>query len=90
MFWIWCGFVVFVLLLLALDLGVFHRKDHVIKTREALATIRELVDLDPENVATRIKLAELYSKESMVKEAVNATAGTVRPPGRSRSRVISS
>ncbi|HEY7116188.1 MAG TPA: TerC family protein [Tepidisphaeraceae bacterium] len=36
MFWIWCGFVVFVLLLLALDLGVFHRKDHVIKTREAL------------------------------------------------------
>jgi tellurite resistance protein TerC len=37
MLWIWIGFIVFVLGLLALDLGVFHRKDHVIKTREALA-----------------------------------------------------
>ena len=36
MFWIWLGFILFVLGLLALDLGVFHRKDHVIKTREAL------------------------------------------------------
>jgi tetratricopeptide (TPR) repeat protein len=45
----------------------FHREG---KTREALATIRQLVDLDPENVATRIKLAELYSKEGMVDDAV--------------------
>jgi pilus assembly protein FimV len=45
----------------------FHREG---KTREALATIRQLVDLDPENVATRIKLAELYSKEGMVEDAV--------------------
>src|SRR5260221_114478 len=37
MSWIWFGFIGFVLGLLALDLGVFHRKDHVIKTREALA-----------------------------------------------------
>jgi tellurite resistance protein TerC len=36
MLWIWIGFIVFVLVLLALDLGVFHRKDHVITTREAL------------------------------------------------------
>jgi tellurite resistance protein TerC len=36
MFWIWLGFILFILTLLALDLGVFHRKDHVIKTREAL------------------------------------------------------
>jgi tellurite resistance protein TerC len=36
MFWIWAGFILFILTLLALDLGVFHRKDHVIKTREAL------------------------------------------------------
>jgi len=35
--WMWAGFVVFVLAVLALDLGVFHRKDHVIGTREALA-----------------------------------------------------
>jgi len=36
MFWIWASFVAFVLLLLALDLGVFHRKAHVVSVREAL------------------------------------------------------
>ncbi|MBM4130683.1 TerC family protein [bacterium] len=36
MFWMWTGFIAFVLLLLALDLGVFHRKSHVIGVREAL------------------------------------------------------
>jgi tellurite resistance protein TerC len=36
MFWIWAGFVVFVLLLLALDLGVFHRRDHAVSVRQAL------------------------------------------------------
>jgi pilus assembly protein FimV len=45
----------------------FHREG---KTKEALATVRQLVDLDPGNVATRIKLAELYSKEGMTEEAV--------------------
>ena len=34
-FW-WAGFVVFVLALLALDLGVFHRQAHDVKLREAL------------------------------------------------------
>jgi tellurite resistance protein TerC len=34
--WVWPGFIVLVLLLLALDLGVFHRKAHVIHVREAL------------------------------------------------------
>jgi tellurite resistance protein TerC len=33
---VWAGFIGFVLLLLALDLGVFHRKSHVIGVREAL------------------------------------------------------
>jgi tellurite resistance protein TerC len=33
---IWIGFNVFVILMLALDLGVFHRKAHVIKIKEAL------------------------------------------------------
>ena len=32
----WIGFCVFVVVMLALDLGVFHRKAHVISTREAL------------------------------------------------------
>lgn len=36
MLWIWVGFVVFILLLLALDLGVLNRKAHVIGVKEAL------------------------------------------------------
>jgi tellurite resistance protein TerC len=36
MIWVWIGFVSFVLGLLALDLGVFHRKAHVVSVREAL------------------------------------------------------
>jgi tellurite resistance protein TerC len=34
--WIWLGFLAFILLLLALDLGVFHRKAHAVGVREAL------------------------------------------------------
>lgn len=37
MIWIWIAFIVFVLLMLALDLGVFHRRAHVVTVREALA-----------------------------------------------------
>jgi tellurite resistance protein TerC len=37
MLWPWIGFVAFVLLMLALDLGIFHRKAHVVGVREALA-----------------------------------------------------
>jgi len=33
--WFWIGFLVFVLAMLALDLGVFHRKAHEISVREA-------------------------------------------------------
>jgi tellurite resistance protein TerC len=33
---VWIGFIAFVILLLALDLGVFHRKSHEVKIREAL------------------------------------------------------
>ncbi|HMI91182.1 MAG TPA: hypothetical protein VK509_07450, partial [Polyangiales bacterium] len=32
----WIGFCAFVAMMLALDLGVFHRKAHVVSTREAL------------------------------------------------------
>ncbi|MGH7626825.1 MAG: TerC family protein [Gemmatimonadaceae bacterium] len=35
--WFWVGFLVFVLAMLALDLGVFHRKAHEISVREAAA-----------------------------------------------------
>ncbi|MBI5068942.1 MAG: TerC family protein [Deltaproteobacteria bacterium] len=34
---LWIGFVAFVLAMLALDLGVFHRKAHVVGVKEALA-----------------------------------------------------
>ncbi|MGZ8470955.1 MAG: TerC/Alx family metal homeostasis membrane protein, partial [Gemmatirosa sp.] len=33
--WMWAGFTVFVLSVLALDLGVFHRKAHAVTTKEA-------------------------------------------------------
>lgn len=36
MAWVWSVFVVFVLLMLAIDLGVFHRKAHDVKLKEAL------------------------------------------------------
>lgn len=34
--WLWTGFIVFVLAMLALDLGVFHRKAHEVRFKEAL------------------------------------------------------
>jgi len=33
---LYIGFITFILMLLALDLGVFHRKVHVVSVREAL------------------------------------------------------
>jgi tellurite resistance protein TerC len=35
-FWLWTGFIVFVLVMLVIDLGIFNRKSHVIKMKEAL------------------------------------------------------
>ena len=35
-FWLWTGFNLFVLAMLAIDLGVFHRKSHTVGFREAL------------------------------------------------------
>jgi tellurite resistance protein TerC len=34
--WLWVGFNVFVLLMLALDLGVFHKKAHVVTFKESI------------------------------------------------------
>jgi tellurite resistance protein TerC len=34
-FWFWAGFIAFVLTMLALDLGVFHRKAHEVRPKEA-------------------------------------------------------
>ncbi len=35
--WLWVGFVVFILVMLGLDLGLFHRKSHTISVRKSLA-----------------------------------------------------
>jgi tellurite resistance protein TerC len=37
MIWVWIAFISLVLLMLALDLGVFNRKAHVVSVKEALA-----------------------------------------------------
>jgi len=34
--WLWVGFNLFILVMLALDLGVFHRKTHAVSVRESL------------------------------------------------------
>jgi pilus assembly protein FimV len=60
----------------------FHREG---KTKEALETVKKLVDLDPDNIATRIKLAELLSKEGLVEDAVlqfNMACEQLRRQGR--------
>jgi len=44
----------------------YHREGN---TKQALEAVKKLVELDPDNIATRIKLAELYSKERFVEEA---------------------
>lgn len=38
--------------------------------RDSLAALRKMVDLDPDNVASRVKLGELYAREKMTGEAV--------------------
>ena len=39
-------------------------------SRESLDILRRIVDLDPDNIASRIKLGEMYSREEMIPEAV--------------------
>jgi tellurite resistance protein TerC len=43
--WFWVGFITFVLAMLALDLGVFHRKAHEVRPREAGAWVAVWVSL---------------------------------------------
>ena len=35
--WHWAGFIVCILVFLALDLGLFHRRAHIVRFKEALA-----------------------------------------------------
>lgn len=50
---------------------VANSQDKAGDTRASLDTLKKMVDLDPDNVASRIKLAELYAREKM-----DAQAGT--------------
>lgn len=43
--WFWVGFIAFVLAMLALDLGVFHRKAHVVRPKEAGAWVAAWITL---------------------------------------------
>ena len=40
------------------------------RTAEARQTIRDLVEIDPQNVAPRIRLAEYYSQDGLISEAI--------------------
>ena len=44
------------------------------RSREALDALRQIINLDPANVASRIKLAELYSTQGMKDQAVEEFA----------------
>ncbi len=51
----------------------------------AVEALRQILEIDPNNVATRIKLAELYSKEGLSKEAIvefTTVANNLRAAGR--------
>lgn len=45
MLWIWIGFIAFVLVMLALDLGVFNRKAHTVSAKEAMRWVGVFVSL---------------------------------------------
>ncbi|HCF60194.1 MAG TPA: hypothetical protein DFS52_19630 [Myxococcales bacterium] len=49
---------------------VVEHYDKVGDSRASLDTLRKMVDLDPDNIASRIKLAELYAREAMNPEAI--------------------
>jgi pilus assembly protein FimV len=48
---------------------VANHYDKAGDTKASLDTLKKMVDLDPENVASKIKLAELYARENMTREA---------------------
>jgi tetratricopeptide (TPR) repeat protein len=45
----------------------FDRQGNI---KESLAALRRMVELDPDNVASQVKLGELYARERMIPEAV--------------------
>ena len=41
------------------------------RIRDALSALKQIVELDPETIANRIKLAELYGQQQMIREAID-------------------
>jgi tetratricopeptide (TPR) repeat protein len=48
--------------------GAYERQG---RTRETITTYQRIVQLDPDNVASRVKLAELFSREGKTEEGVS-------------------
>ncbi|MFC1639955.1 TerC/Alx family metal homeostasis membrane protein [Gemmatimonadota bacterium] len=61
---VWLGFLVLVLSMVALDLGVFHRKAHVVKVPEALAWTAVWVAIA---LAFNVLVYFLYSENGLVR-----------------------
>jgi tellurite resistance protein TerC len=70
--WIWCGFLAFVLAMLALDLGVFHRRAHVVGVREALAWSAVWIGLA---LAFNLGVCLLWDRIYPASEYANSEAG---------------
>jgi tetratricopeptide (TPR) repeat protein len=45
--------------------------DKVGNAKESLAALRKMVELDPDNIASQVKLGELYAREGLILDAVN-------------------
>ncbi len=60
-----------------------HEKEG--RVLEALDAIKKLIEIDPGNIASQIKLAELYAREGHKDDAVNQLAGLIPQFERSQS-----
>jgi tetratricopeptide (TPR) repeat protein len=49
---------------------VANHYDKLGNAKESLAALRKMVELDPDNVASQVKLGELYARENMPAEAI--------------------
>ena len=51
------------------NVAVFHEQQG--RPRDALDMLKRMVDLDPDNIASRIKLGEMFAQQGLAAEAVN-------------------
>lgn len=66
-----------------LEIAEKYRKEGL--TKRALESYRKIVDMDPDNVGSRMKLAELFNSEGMQQEAIEqliTMAKTLRDKGK--------